>query len=247
MSDTSHIPRVIVCRHCGRTINLDPDEGWIDPSAGYDDEDGDGIWRVTCDENHDTITAEHEPFPQTEDEMLVCVHGRPVWVGNECGNCEADGYKWAPDCGRCGGQWGVDKTCEHCTYDNGHYRPLDDKGPLGPGAEEKTVPTKHNIILHTDAPLDMLEFMIADHGMVGGGTAAGHGTPDCIYGWAEPWDPEKVCKPHNLIYDVEPSVITALADLLVALGDYQVVVTTRADWSIKQPDFPERYDWAHQH
>lgn len=48
------------CRHCGRRIVKDPTEGWIDPEAGYDDEDGDGIWRTTCDQ-HDTFTAEHEP------------------------------------------------------------------------------------------------------------------------------------------------------------------------------------------
>lgn len=48
------------CRHCGRTIVKDATEGWIDPEAGYDDEDGDGIWRTTCD-SHDTFVAEHEP------------------------------------------------------------------------------------------------------------------------------------------------------------------------------------------
>jgi hypothetical protein len=239
--------RIIVCRHCGRTIENDPEEGWIDRAAGYDDEDGDGIWRTTCDAHHDSITAEHEPFPQTEEEMLVCVHGRPVWVGNECGNCEADGYTWAPDCDRHDGPWGTDKTCERCTYDTGWYRPLDDKGPLGPGAAKKPVLTKDNLVLHTDAPLDMLCFMVAEHGLVASGEAAGHGGPDCIYGWAEPWDPEKVCKPHQLIFDLEPSIITVLADILVNLGSFQVVVTDRADWSVKQAGFPERYDWAHQH
>lgn len=48
------------CRHCGRDIVLDSVEGWIDPEAGYDDEDGDGIWRTTCDA-HDTFIADHEP------------------------------------------------------------------------------------------------------------------------------------------------------------------------------------------
>lgn len=50
-----------VCLHCSREIVLDPVEGWIDPEAGYD-EQGDGIWRVTCDA-HDTFTAEHEETP----------------------------------------------------------------------------------------------------------------------------------------------------------------------------------------
>lgn len=49
------------CRHCGRAILKDPEEGWIDPEAGYDDEDGDGIWRTTCDENHQDRIAAHEP------------------------------------------------------------------------------------------------------------------------------------------------------------------------------------------
>jgi hypothetical protein len=53
-------PATSTCRHCGRPIVKDAEEGWIDPEAGYDDEDGDGIWRVTCD-RHDTFIAEHEP------------------------------------------------------------------------------------------------------------------------------------------------------------------------------------------
>lgn len=48
------------CRHCDRSIVLDDDGRWIDPEAGYDDENGDGMWRETCDA-HDTFTAEHEP------------------------------------------------------------------------------------------------------------------------------------------------------------------------------------------
>jgi hypothetical protein len=48
------------CRHCHRTIVQDADGRWIDPEAGYDDENGDGIWRETCDA-HDTFTAEHVP------------------------------------------------------------------------------------------------------------------------------------------------------------------------------------------
>lgn len=48
------------CRHCHRTI-VRTDEGWIDPEAGYDDKDGDGIWRTTCDAN-DTFAADHEPI-----------------------------------------------------------------------------------------------------------------------------------------------------------------------------------------
>lgn len=48
------------CKHCGRTIYPTSEGVWIDPEAGYDDEDGDGIWRTTCDK-HDTFAAEHEP------------------------------------------------------------------------------------------------------------------------------------------------------------------------------------------
>lgn len=53
-------PEEAVCRHCDRLIVLDPEEGWIDRSAGYDDENGDGMWRFTCDA-HDTVFADHEP------------------------------------------------------------------------------------------------------------------------------------------------------------------------------------------
>lgn len=54
------------CIHCDRAIVLDDEEGWIDPEAGYDDEDGDGIWRTTCDENHEDRIAAHEPTDEKE-------------------------------------------------------------------------------------------------------------------------------------------------------------------------------------
>lgn len=44
------------CKHCGRAIVKTPDGVWIDPQATGDD----SVWRETCDE-HDTMTAEHEP------------------------------------------------------------------------------------------------------------------------------------------------------------------------------------------
>jgi hypothetical protein len=40
----------------------------------------------------------------------------------------------ANECDRHGGPWGEDETCARCTYEDGTVRPLDDKGPLGPGA-----------------------------------------------------------------------------------------------------------------
>ncbi len=59
------------CIHCERTIVNDPDEGWIDPEAGYDDEDGDGVWRTTCD-SHDTFDAVHEPDEPDEPDGAPC-------------------------------------------------------------------------------------------------------------------------------------------------------------------------------
>lgn len=50
--------KTATCRHCERDIVL-RDGRWIDLAAGYA-EDGDGVWRETCD-RHDTFTAEHEP------------------------------------------------------------------------------------------------------------------------------------------------------------------------------------------
>jgi hypothetical protein len=47
------------CRHCDRTITLH-NGSWLCLEAGWDDENGDGMWRETC-EDHDTFTAEHEP------------------------------------------------------------------------------------------------------------------------------------------------------------------------------------------
>jgi hypothetical protein len=49
-----------VCVHCQRRIVRTEVDGWMCPEAGYDVESGDGIWRLTC-EDHDTVTAEHEP------------------------------------------------------------------------------------------------------------------------------------------------------------------------------------------
>jgi hypothetical protein len=43
-------------------------------------------------------------------------------------------------CNRHGGPWGFDETCGRCTYDDGTPRPLSDKGPLGPGAEDARPP-----------------------------------------------------------------------------------------------------------
>jgi hypothetical protein len=66
--DDNGQPRPLVkttrtCRHCGRAIGQDPDGRWIDPEAGWDDENGDGVWRETCDENHEDRIAAHEPKP----------------------------------------------------------------------------------------------------------------------------------------------------------------------------------------
>lgn len=66
----SHITETGTCRHCGRAIVKDSEEGWIDPEAGYDDENGDGIWRTTCD-RHDTFIADHEP----EEDVRGCSCG----------------------------------------------------------------------------------------------------------------------------------------------------------------------------
>lgn len=49
------------CKHCGRTIY--PVQGglWVCPEAGTDVEFGDGIWRETCEDNHEDRIAAHEP------------------------------------------------------------------------------------------------------------------------------------------------------------------------------------------
>jgi hypothetical protein len=46
---------VATCKHCGRSI-IREGGAWVDPNATGDD----AVWREACDE-HDTITAEHEP------------------------------------------------------------------------------------------------------------------------------------------------------------------------------------------
>lgn len=79
--------RIIECRHCDRPIVFDENEGWIDPEAGYDDEDGDGRWRTTCD-SHDTFVAEHEPEEEEEPD------GAPCCPDPDCGGspCTFPGY-----------------------------------------------------------------------------------------------------------------------------------------------------------
>lgn len=41
-------------------------------------------------------------------------------------------------CDRCGGRWGEDLTCERCSDESGNPRPVEQPGPLGPGANKVT-------------------------------------------------------------------------------------------------------------
>lgn len=63
MADPNHtgIEARGVCRHCQHGIVRLTNGAWIAPDAGYDDIDGDGIWRETCPDNHDDRIAPHEP------------------------------------------------------------------------------------------------------------------------------------------------------------------------------------------
>lgn len=87
--------RESTCRHCQRRIVLDRTEGWIDPEAGYDDENGDGIWRTTCD-SHDTFTAEHEPWRDDPEPSTIRVHVPDGTTGTVCGLVFA-GNDWDSD------------------------------------------------------------------------------------------------------------------------------------------------------
>jgi hypothetical protein len=106
--------------------------------------------------------------------------------------------------------------------------------------------TFQRLMLHTDMPLDRISFLIGGLGHLQVGTAAGHGGPDCIYGWCEPWDEEKTCKPHHLVDDMSPEMIMVLAVAIDDLG-HQVVVTDWHDWSQVPNEFPSRYDDDHSH
>lgn len=59
-----------VCRHCGHGIR---NEGgwWIAPDAGFDTEGGDGIWRDSCPDNHESREAPHEPGPETTQRVHI--------------------------------------------------------------------------------------------------------------------------------------------------------------------------------
>lgn len=49
------------CKHCQHGIWHNETEGWVAPDAGTDREGGDGIWRDSCPDNHESREAPHEP------------------------------------------------------------------------------------------------------------------------------------------------------------------------------------------
>ena len=68
LDDTGRDPGLFVdvekgtCRFCSHDIaSLNVGQSWFAPDAGNDDEDGDGIWRETCPDNHTEPAAPHEP------------------------------------------------------------------------------------------------------------------------------------------------------------------------------------------
>lgn len=56
-----YVEETDACKRCGHGIGYDPVEGWVAPDAGFDREGGDGIWRDTCPDNHESPDAPHEP------------------------------------------------------------------------------------------------------------------------------------------------------------------------------------------
>lgn len=50
-----------VCRFCHHDIWHSDNDGWVAPDAGIDRESGDGIWRDSCPDNHESREAPHEP------------------------------------------------------------------------------------------------------------------------------------------------------------------------------------------
>lgn len=59
-SEPATVTTTDTCRHCGHGITFKLDT-WIAPDAGTDVENGDGIWRESCPDNHGSFTALHEP------------------------------------------------------------------------------------------------------------------------------------------------------------------------------------------
>jgi hypothetical protein len=49
-----------VCKFCQHAIWHNDEDGWVAPDAGIH-EDGDGIWRESCPDNHESREAPHEP------------------------------------------------------------------------------------------------------------------------------------------------------------------------------------------
>jgi hypothetical protein len=56
-----YVEETTACRHCGHGIGRDPEEGWVAPDAGFDEEGGDGMWRTICPDNDEFPNPPHEP------------------------------------------------------------------------------------------------------------------------------------------------------------------------------------------
>jgi hypothetical protein len=91
-------------------------------------------------------------------------------------------------------------------------------------------------VIHTDAP-------------IAGSTqhTAAFGHPDCFYGWGEPAEPVRGCKPHWLAVRREWAEAYNLAARIRDLTTAQVVVTDYDDWSVVIEDMPFDYDHDHAH
>lgn len=60
----SYVTETHVCKHCCHGIGQDENGTWVAPDAGFDVENGDGIWREICPDNDDHPNPPHEPEEQ---------------------------------------------------------------------------------------------------------------------------------------------------------------------------------------
>ena len=106
-----------------------------------------------------------------------------------------------------------------------------------------------SLAIHTDTPLLPLTRMVGDTANIEIGKAAAGGA-DCFYGWAE--IQHQGCKPHHIVWGMDPEETRWIASTLVKLG-HQVVVTAPDNPDDQFGDhhvvaeMPTAYDDAHSH
>lgn len=107
---TASLHTAAICRHCEREITHEHGQ-WVDPEAKGDD----AVWRETCDSNHESLAAEHEPKERNGGgdrphlQLAAGLDGESSYysyIRVPCHNCGGQGFDPSnkQPCAHCGGQ-----------------------------------------------------------------------------------------------------------------------------------------------